>query len=250
MGLYDVNGKTPLSAWIPSRDNTGNGTTTLTDLVGSNNITLANFALTGSTSNWVADTNAGGIRALDFDGTNDIGAGNYWNTLGSFSAAAFSLWFRSDGKSNFGFVGTGVSIFGVFAVYSNSPLNVRFLIKDTSNLLDGAISTGAWTHVVATYDGTTARLYVNGTQTASKAVSGTLSNSGRPFYLGSYYDTTFVLDGRLDDVRGFNQNLDSADVAYLYFSGNGRGRQNISSDYEPSGMFGGISGAMTGGMAS
>jgi hypothetical protein len=28
----------------------------------------------------------------------------------------------------------------------------------------------------------------------------------------------------LDDVRGFNQNLDSSDVAYLYNAGAGRGR--------------------------
>jgi hypothetical protein len=228
MSVYAVNSKEPLSCWIPSLDTAGNGTATLNDLVGSNPLTLNNFALTGSTSNWVADTNAGGIRALDFDGTNDYGSGSYWTTLGSFGAAAFSLWVRSDGKSNFGIIGT--SGFGVFSVYSNTSANIRFLIKDTSNLLNGAITVSAWTHVVATYDGTTARLYINGTQTASKSVSGTLSNSGSPFYLGSYYDTTFVIDGRLDDVRGFNQNLDASDVAYLYFSGSGRGRLAVSGE--------------------
>lgn len=221
---FSVNGKDPLSVWCPSKDDAGNGTTTLNDLFGSNDLTLQNFALSGSTSNWVADTDAGGIRALDFDGTNDIATGTYWTTLGSVSAAAFSLWVRSDGKSNFGIIGTGVSDFGAFAVYSNTPANIRFLIKDTSNLLDGAITVGAWTHIVATYNGTTARLYINGTQTASKSVSGAISNSGKPFYLGSYYDTTYVINGRLDDIRGFNQNLDASDVAYLYNSGAGRGR--------------------------
>lgn len=219
---FSVNGKNPLSVWCPSKDDAGNGTTTLNDLVGSNSITLNNFALTGSTSNWVADTAAGGIRALDFDGTNDYGNGTYWTTLGSVNAAAFSLWVLSDGKSNFGIIGT--SGFGVFSVYSNIPTNIRFLIKDTSNLLDGGIIAGAWTHVVATWDGTTARLYVSGTQTASKAVSGPISNSGNPFYLGAYFSTGFTIDGRLDDVRGFNQNLDASDVAYLYNSGAGRGR--------------------------
>lgn len=219
---FSVNGKDPLSVWCPSKDDTGNGTTTLNDFVGSSDITLQNFALSGSTSNWIADTNAGGIRAIDFDGTNDYGSGSYWTTLGTFSAAAFSLWVRSDGKSNFGIIGT--SGFGVFSVYSNTPSNIRFLLKDTSNLLDGAITAGAWTHVVATWDGTTARLYVNGTQTASKAVSGLISNSGNPFYLGTYFSTSFTIDGRMDDVRGFNQNLDPSDVAYLYNSGAGRGR--------------------------
>ena len=43
MSLYAVNGKEPVAAWIPSLDTAGNGTTTLTDLVGSNNGTLTNM---------------------------------------------------------------------------------------------------------------------------------------------------------------------------------------------------------------
>ena len=43
MTIYAVNGKEPVAAWIPSLDTAGNGTTTLTDLVGSNNGTLTNM---------------------------------------------------------------------------------------------------------------------------------------------------------------------------------------------------------------
>lgn len=59
--------------WCPSLDTAGNGTTTLNDFSGSGlNGTLTNFALSGSTSNWVADTANSGIRAIASDGSNDI----------------------------------------------------------------------------------------------------------------------------------------------------------------------------------
>ena len=58
-----------LAWWCPSLDETGNGTTTLYDLVGSVNGTLTNM---DASTDWVADTASGGVRCLDFDGTNDF----------------------------------------------------------------------------------------------------------------------------------------------------------------------------------
>lgn len=59
--------------FCPSLDDSGNGTTTLNDFSGGGlNGTLANFALSGSTSNWVADTANSGVRAIASDGSNDI----------------------------------------------------------------------------------------------------------------------------------------------------------------------------------
>ena len=55
--------------WCPSLDTAGNGTTTLTDLSGNGNDgTLTNM---DAATDWVADTDNGGVRALDFDGIND-----------------------------------------------------------------------------------------------------------------------------------------------------------------------------------
>lgn len=66
--------------WCPSLDTSGNGTTTLTDLSGNgNNGTLTNM---DAGTDWVADTDSGGVRALDFDGSND--------RIANFSDAAFN----------------------------------------------------------------------------------------------------------------------------------------------------------------
>jgi hypothetical protein len=127
MGLYDVNGKVPVSAWIPSKDDSGNGTTTLNDLVGSNNGTLTNFALTGSTSNWVADTNAGGIRAIDCDITNDFVA----VTVASYSDFMLSLWINPTAFGGlpvwFGLGSFWIGLSSSKAAVSISGTTVRFM---------------------------------------------------------------------------------------------------------------------------
>ncbi|MBI4230673.1 MAG: LamG domain-containing protein [Planctomycetes bacterium] len=64
------------------------------------------------------------------------------------------------------------------------------------------VSAGTWTHVAATYDGTTMRLYVNGTQEASAARMGDWTN-GESLTLGSLQGAAY-LDGMLDDVRFSN----------------------------------------------
>ncbi len=41
-----------------------------------------------------------------------------------------------------------------------------------------------WTHLAATYDGTTMRLYVNGVQVSSKAQTGAIATSTNPLQIG------------------------------------------------------------------
>jgi hypothetical protein len=233
-----VNGKMPTHVWCPSRDTAGNGTATLTDLVGSNNGTLT---LMDPATDWVVDTDAGGVRALDFDGSNDrvaFGAGALVSTLVAFSVSAWvktvnlttnqypkvitlqsaqgSTPFEITLSAQFGYAGVSVGADG--SSWGRFRNNVSWV-------------NSAWQHVVITYSGASAttasafRIYVNNsvvTPIAALSFSalGNTSNLGSPSSGGS----SNRLFGRLDDVRLWSGvALDGTDVADLYASGVGRG---------------------------
>jgi hypothetical protein len=59
-----------------------------------------------------------------------------------------------------------------------------------------------WYHVVATFDGVSQSLYMDGVLEASKPRSGIISDYGRPVTLGKYErDNVSTMDGNLDEVR-------------------------------------------------
>jgi hypothetical protein len=70
----------------------------------------------------------------------------------------------------------------------------------------------AWTHLAATYDGTTQRLYVNGVQVASKAVSGALTTSNGALRIGGNSVWGEYFAGLIDEVRIYNKALTAAQI--------------------------------------
>jgi Concanavalin A-like lectin/glucanases superfamily/Fibronectin type III domain len=66
------------------------------------------------------------------------------------------------------------------------------------------LQANAWSHLAETYDGSTLRLYVNGTQVASTAHTGNISTSTNPLQVGgdSLYSQFFA--GLIDEVRVHN----------------------------------------------
>jgi hypothetical protein len=229
VSIYAVNGKEPVAAWIPSLDAAGNGTTTLTDLVGSRPGTLTDM---DAATDWVSDTEAGGVRALDFDGTNDKISG-----VPMFSSAswAVSLWLKMNATTE----GSNRSIFG------NLQFNTSgFLIqKRRSNAADGTqnklifsyapytpnyslsvFPTGVWSHVCFSYDGSSYTGWINGVEQFSSVAAFVQPSSGDWTFCGR---SSGLLDafysGRLDDARVFDEGFVLADVQYLYGGGLGRG---------------------------
>ena len=75
-----------------------------------------------------------------------------------------------------------------------------------------------WHHVVFTYDGATRRLYLDGIQAASNAVTGNIATSANPLYIGEQTENIFPFNGAIDDVRIYNRALSYAEVLQLYNS--------------------------------
>jgi hypothetical protein len=89
---------------------------------------------------------------------------------------------------------------------------------------DSAYGAGALApraYVVATYDGTTLRLYVNGEQTASGTIRGRADVNKFPIEIGSWVGGS-IWDGTIDDVAVYNQPLAASAVRRHYDTGLGQ----------------------------
>jgi glucose/arabinose dehydrogenase len=70
----------------------------------------------------------------------------------------------------------------------------------------------AWTHVALTYDGTTVRLFVNGTQVATTAATGTIQATDNPLWIGGNNPYGEYFTGLIDEVRIYNRALTATDI--------------------------------------
>jgi hypothetical protein len=80
----------------------------------------------------------------------------------------------------------------------------------------GAIVAGSAYHVVGTYDGTTQRLYINGVQVASAALSGSASTTSSPLYIGSWDGGGEFFSGTIDEAAVYAKALSAAQVKNHY----------------------------------
>jgi hypothetical protein len=94
---------------------------------------------------------------------------------------------------------------GVPSVHVNNGSHT--MLAGTSSL-----PLSAWTHVAGVWDGTTLRLYVNGTQVRSTPLSGTASQADQPLYVGGNAVWGEWFQGLIDDVRVYSRALSAAEV--------------------------------------
>ncbi len=90
-------------------------------------------------------------------------------------------------------------------------------IYSEANVMDQFI--GRWTHVAATFDGTTAGLYLNGNEIASGPFS-FASGTDAGMTIGnnnsdSWPDSPGAFNGLIDEARIYNRALTAAQIAYL-----------------------------------
>lgn len=76
-----------------------------------------------------------------------------------------------------------------------------------------AIPTNAWSHVVGTYDGAGARIYVNGQEAGSFAwAGGNILNQPNTMFLGSMTASSYFFNGIMDEVRVYNRTLTPPEI--------------------------------------
>ncbi len=85
---------------------------------------------------------------------------------------------------------------------------------DSTSFVTGTTASplNTWTHVAMTYDGTTQRLYVNGTQVATRATTGTIQVTSNPLWIGGNQPYGEYFTGLIDEVRVYNRALTATDI--------------------------------------
>lgn len=79
-----------------------------------------------------------------------------------------------------------------------------------------SVNDGEWHHVAGTYDGTSARLYVNGRLDGSLATTGSVAKNAQKVFIGGNAEQMARLwKGAIDEVRIYSRVLTEAEVRYL-----------------------------------
>jgi hypothetical protein len=201
--------------------------TTATDTIGAANGTYTNGPLLNQPSG-VKDANT----AVSFDGSNDsVQAGNVYGYSGSSSfsvefwlntdAPSATLWRRVISKEGTGGKGWDVYLAPTSYPPANQLSLERWNVGGTSNAVGtvAGLLAGTWYHVVLSYDGSTMRLYLNGTlnaQASSALVE--VSNTG-PLVIGGSSDGTNFYSGLLDEVAIYPTVLSAQQVQEHYNAG-------------------------------
>lgn len=83
----------------------------------------------------------------------------------------------------------------------------------------GNYADGNWHHYMATHDGTTLRLYVDGALEGEVAAVGQITNNAIDWEIGRAQNSTDYLEGRCDTVRFYNATLSLAQIQQNYQAG-------------------------------
>jgi len=196
------------------------------DVWGNNNGTI-NSATTGvSGANQTYTTN----EAYSFDGTNDYVNAGTDSSLNPSSAMSVALWMYPTQKSNtarlMGRWNTGSGTTKSYILGIHSPTNTLEFSWNSSGSFNRVgydlsnISTGIWTHYVATFDNGSVIQYLDGSQVNSGSGGSTIETGTAPTVIGDLDDVnTSPWAGDIDDPRFYDKALSSTEVSDLYQTG-------------------------------
>ena len=172
--------------------------------------------------------------ALDFDGTDDLVELGKFDVVGQITLA---VWIRPDDfEINDARIITKAKEWGQddhwWMLSTISETSLRFRLKtdegpSTAQLIsDPVLEAGVFTHVAATWDGSTMRLYKDGVEVASQDKGGTAVavDPDVSAAIGSQPSDAFAsdpshvvkfFDGLIDDVRIYDRALSESELLYL-----------------------------------
>jgi glucose/arabinose dehydrogenase len=220
----DASGATGAPATVPVTLTVSPPSTGLVGAWGFNETTGTTVADASGNAN--AGTVSGATRstagrfagALSFDGVNDSVLVADANSLDLRTSMTLSAWVRPSVGGDWRTVllkeQPGQLVYALYSSTDNNrPSGHIYTNGDMALGGPAVLPVNTWSHLAMTWDGLTRRLYVNGTQVASGALTGTAALSASPLRIGgnSIWGEWFA--GLIDEVRIYNRALSAAEIA-------------------------------------
>ena len=214
----DISSLNPVGWWRMGDNDGGTGTTITDQGSGGNNATLTNGP-TYSTHVPYILTSITNTYSVEFDGTNDhINLGND-SSLSISGALSITAWIYADSLSGFPMIVSKRASLSSHAYQFYSTSNKLNYNNGTIVQSTGTISTGAWTHVGVTFDGSGGvSFYINGSSAGTAtAASSNPTNSANVTIANAFNGNHF--NGKIDELAIFNSVLSSSHINRIYNSG-------------------------------
>jgi hypothetical protein len=120
------------------------------------------------------------------------------------------------------FKDTWSSAYGVYV----SNTYFRPYISGVSYNYDYSFGTDVWHHIIATYDGTTLKHYINSDEVNSQSVTGSITTNATTMNIGSNNTGGETMSIDIDEPRIYNRALTEAEVLQNYNAGKSKHRND------------------------
>ena len=180
---------------------------------------------TTSSTAWGSGATGKFNSSLNFDGADDYAKVTSPTYLPS-AAQPFtsSMWIKSTSSTSnlyllkWGVGGTSNTMNALIYQGGSGSFSHAFYSNDLNSGAN-TVTNGSWNHLVATFDGTTRKLYVNGVLKNSDTPTTPNVTAGQSLYIGSYSTPSNYFPGQIDDVRIYNYALTATQIKQLYNGG-------------------------------
>ena len=184
--------------------------------------TYVNGVTLGSAGALSSELNA----SATFDGSNDHVAIPSTPALGFTTAVTVEAWIKRQRSGAYQVVvgkpGHGQSKNENYAIWINTSNRVQAYFGNGTNFVSVTSSNPidtAWHHVAATYDSVTARLYLDGALSDSRASTAGMAINAQPLNIGRSNDNSYFFGGQIDEVAVYPTSLSAARILSHYTTG-------------------------------
>ena len=172
-------------------------------------------------------------KAYSFNGISDLIEVLDNNSLDLGSSYSISLWTIFNSSASFiparYLLNKGCSPTPAYRIYYENDGTREDFTTDcfnpTRSYVVGPTTNYLWTNIIVTYNGSSLKLFINGTLFSSSNQTGSIFNSGNNLLFGCSMSTSncpslsAFFAGKLDDIAIYNRALSQSEITGLYNSG-------------------------------